>query len=484
MAFFPPQDTQDVSGIPANDAMAQLDLQRRLRMAQALQESKTPEGQMVSGHYVAPSWTQSLASAYNKYRGGRAEEEAMKQYGDYAKSKEDKMAQALTKLGGAFEPKTVTNTTMQAQDVPLSQGMNVPTSPFGTSDQVSQVAPQFNANTPAPQNIAGTTTQMNPVTSTSTTQPTLSDIEKAFGQYASDVKDPKMLASILTNRYEKMVKAQEPVKLGAGESVFSSTGTKMFGNPKESAKYTNIQQDKAGNSFGLNTETNQFEQLPGAKMATENWSQPYKVGNEFLQRNSSTGEIRKAYESGDKQTFTQTTELRNDFNNLPQVKAWNVVEPALVSARVAANDTSGASDLNLIYAVGKVLDPNSVVREGELQLASDTGSFGQKLLGINKSILQGGKLTPAIKQDLLRQIESRTYSQKQQYNAAKTKYSDIAKKNNLDPNDLFISTIVEPLDVTKKPISSVDAEKQQAMEWIQANPNDPRTPQIKQRLGL
>jgi hypothetical protein len=188
---------------------------------------------------------------------------------------------------------------MQAQDVPLTEGMNVPTSPFGTTDQVAQIAPKFDVNAPAPQNMQGVTTQMNPVTTTSTTQPTMADIEKAFAQYSTDVRDPKMLAAILTGKYEKMLKANEPVKLGAGETVFSATGEKLFGNPKEGQKYTNIQQDKAGNSFGFNTETNKFEQIPGAKMATENWSAPYKVGGEFVQRNSNTGEIRKAYGTSD-----------------------------------------------------------------------------------------------------------------------------------------------------------------------------------------
>jgi hypothetical protein len=296
---FMPTDTQDISGIPANDAMAQLELQRRLKMAEQLQQKQTPQGQMISGIYVAPSFTQQLAGAFNKYSGRKAEEEAVKGYGEYAKAKEQKMADALTKLGTAFEPKTVTNTTMQAQDVPLTEGMNVPTSPFGTTDQVAQIAPKFDVNAPAPQNMQGVTTQMNPVTTTSTTQPTMADIEKAFAQYSTDVRDPKMLAAILTGKYEKMLKANEPVKLGAGETVFSATGEKLFGNPKEGQKYTNIQQDKAGNSFGFNTETNKFEQIPGAKMATENWSAPYKVGGEFVQRNSNTGEIRKAYGTSD-----------------------------------------------------------------------------------------------------------------------------------------------------------------------------------------
>jgi hypothetical protein len=295
MAFFPQDNTQDVSGLPVSDELAQLELQRKLKMADMLKQAQSPQGQMVGGRYIRPSWTQQLASLANAYVGGKTEENAMKNYSDYTKSKEEKMANALKTLGGAFEPKTITNTTMQATDVPLTEGMNVPTSPFGTTDQVAQVAPKFDVNTPAPQNMQGITTQMNPITSTSTVQPTTSDIEKAFAQYATDIRDPKMLASILTGKYEKMLKANEPVKLSAGDTLFSATGQKLFGNPKEGQKYTNIQQDKAGNTFGLNTETNQFEQLPGAKMATENWSAPYKVGDEFVQRNSNTGEIRKAY---------------------------------------------------------------------------------------------------------------------------------------------------------------------------------------------
>jgi len=301
MAFmdFLPQFGDNTDQSVTDPTLQAINLKRKLALADSLRNAKMPQGQMVGDRYVAPSWTQYLAGAVDKGMAGYQEDKAIKEYSDYQKTQQDKMAEALKKLGGAFEPKTITNTTMQATDVPLTEGMNVGTSPFGTVDQVSQVAPKFGMDTPAPQNMAGTTTQMNPVTSTSTIQPTLSDIEKAFGQYASEVRDPKMLASILTGRYEKMVKANEPVKLGSGESVFSATGQKLFGNPKEGQKYTNIQQDKAGNSFGFNTETNQFEQLPGAKMATQNWSAPYKVGGEFVQRDANTGEIRKAYGTAD-----------------------------------------------------------------------------------------------------------------------------------------------------------------------------------------
>lgn len=489
MAFmdFLPQFGDNTDQTTDDATLAQINLKRKLALADSLRNTPSLEGQMVSGHYVRPSWTQSLANAVNKGFGMYTEKQAIKEYADYQKSQQDKMANALKTLGSAFEPKLVTNTEIQNKEVPLTQGMNVPVSPSYSqtsqaNEQVSQIYPNFDNKTPV-QNMSGSITQATPITTTSFVQPTLNDIEKAFGQYATDIKNPKLLETLLSNRYEKMVKANEPIKLGKDEAYYTSNGTLLFKNPGAGEKYKNIQQDKAGNSFGFNTETNQWEQIPGAKMATEQWSAPYQVGNQFLQRNTSTGEIRNAYDSGDKQKFSQTTELRNDFNNLPQVKAWNVIEPVLLSAREAAKDTSGASDLNLIYALGKVLDPNSVVREGELQLAAGTGSLGDRLKGYYKSAINGGKLPPEVKQDLLNQIESRTFSQRKQYEAAKTKYTEIAKKNQIDPNDLFISTVVEPVN-NAKPVINADIEKQQAIEWINANPTDPRVPQIKQRLGI
>lgn len=291
MAFFPPEDnTQDVSGIPANDAMAQLELQRRLRLAEQLQQSQVPEGKMISGHYVAPSWTQQLASAYGKYRGGKAEQEAMKQYGDYTKAKEQKMADALTKLGGAFEPRTVTNTTMQAQDVPLTEGMNVPTSPFGTSDQVSQIAPKFGMDTPAPQNMQGMTTQMNPVTSTSTVQPTLSDIEKAFGQYASDVRDPKMLASILTGKYEKMLKGKEPIKLGAGDVLLDPNTNQPLYTAPNKADIGSLQKDfEYAKSQGFTGGVEDWKKV--SQQVPSNFYQALPTAAGYGQFNTRTGEI-------------------------------------------------------------------------------------------------------------------------------------------------------------------------------------------------
>jgi len=251
MAFFPPEDTQDVSGLPANDAMAQLELQRRLKIAQQLQQTKAPEGQMISGHYVAPSWTQQLASAYGIYKGKKSEEEAIKQYGDYAKTEEAKKAKAygdyLDKLSGT---KT---TTMQPTTVDLQQGMNVGTSPFGTLDQVAQVAPKFGMNTPAPQNMTGATTQMNPVT---TRQPL-----DAAGQYramlelGTQIKDPTMIREAMMGNVGHLAKTEDR----AADQEFQ----RILNKDKQGFELTQ-QEKQFANQMSLQKSSQQFQAGEGA----------------------------------------------------------------------------------------------------------------------------------------------------------------------------------------------------------------------------
>ena len=381
---FLPQFGDNMDGAGVDDAnLAAINLKRKLALADSLRNAPMPQGQMVGNRYVAPSWTQYLAGAVSQGLAGMKEKEAMKEYADFEKARQDKIANALKTLGGAFEPKNVTSTEMQTKDMPLQEGVNVPTSPYGTIDQVGATSP-FGT-----QNMTGTMTQTVPVTTTSTVQPTLADVEKAFAQYATEIKDPKMLASILTGKYEKMLKANEPVKLGAGEAVYSATGTKLFGNPKEAKKYTDIQQDKAGNSFGFNTETNQWEQLPGAKMATENWSAPYKVGGEYLQRNANTGEIRKAYGTaeGDKApagyTWTMDASGQKTLSAIPGGPADKSLNPNKEQSDAYTYSTRMESANKIINDLEGKYDPFSI----NIKTSGKTGLIPGGETAANKYLL-------------------------------------------------------------------------------------------------
>ena len=87
-------NTYDLSGY-GDDATQQLDLKRKLRMAQALQGQQVPEGQIVSGRYVAPSWTQYLANAAGKVMGAQDERRAIQDYAKVQSAKTQKLADLL-----------------------------------------------------------------------------------------------------------------------------------------------------------------------------------------------------------------------------------------------------------------------------------------------------------------------------------------------------------------------------------------------------
>lgn len=186
MDYFP-QFGDNVDQSVDDPNLAQINLKRKLALADSLRNSPVLEGQMVSGHYVAPSWTQNLANAVNKGIGIYTERKAMKEYGDLAKAQEEKKKAGLADLLKTLKNEPTTETTMQPTAVDIQQGMNVPTSPYGTAEQVGMTSP-FNT-----QNMQGQTNVMKPVTAQVPAKPlTQNDILGAVVKYGQTIGDNKI----------------------------------------------------------------------------------------------------------------------------------------------------------------------------------------------------------------------------------------------------------------------------------------------------
>lgn len=222
--------TQDISGIYPDDTIAQLELKRRLARADALRNQPMPEGQMVSGRYVAPSWTQYLANIAGKYYGGKQEEEALKNYNAYQEAERKRLGDALEKFGKTFEPKSeVTQSTFEIQK-PVTQ-TQVQTSPYGTTEQLGATSPWTNNQ------VEGTQTVQVPMATTTMRQPTMNDIRAGFAQYARDTRNPKLLESLYIKQFENMMTPKKPIELGAGGKLIDPTTYEVLAtNPKESAE--------------------------------------------------------------------------------------------------------------------------------------------------------------------------------------------------------------------------------------------------------
>jgi len=70
--------------------------------------------------------------------------------------------------------------------------------------------------------------------------------------------------------------------------------------------------------------------------------------------------------------------MRKEYNSLDEVKAFKPVRAAFLKVKQLAEKPSAAGDLALVFNYMKILDPGSVVREGEFKTAADATAWLQK----------------------------------------------------------------------------------------------------------
>jgi len=148
-------------------------------------------------------------------------------------------------------------------------------------------------------------------------------------------------------------------------------------------------------------------------------------------------QLKEANEGGitDLQHIKAVQALRKEFRSVQAVKDYETVLPLIKSAKKAPN--TGYGDLQLIYTVGKALDPNSVVREGELQLTLAASDPASRVIGQAQFILQkGGRLTPKLRKDLVEMLEQRTSSYKDAYERDYKQFSQYARELGVEPSDV------------------------------------------------
>jgi hypothetical protein len=161
----------------------QQELTRQQRMAEMLMgNNQQPQGQMISGRYVAPSWAAQLAPVVNmlagSYLGQKADEKAL----DYAKKLREN------------------ETTAMADFMQQKQGR------AATPDQVTELAGPYAGNVPMP-------------TATIAGQPAIAANPQAA--YANLYSNPNASAAQRQFAFTKM--NEGPIKLGAEETLLDPT---------------------------------------------------------------------------------------------------------------------------------------------------------------------------------------------------------------------------------------------------------------------
>lgn len=148
-------------------------------------------------------------------------------------------------------------------------------------------------------------------------------------------------------------------------------------------------------------------------------------------------------ESEDDISFNDIRALRNDVKRdseqfLEQQKGFQ-------SVQAAAADPSAAGDLALLFGTMKVLDPGSIVREGEVQLTAGAGSLAQRVAGEFKRVFSGERLTAEQRRDFLNMARNQFEVAQRQHERVIADARAFAERNKLAVEDV-VPEFVTPAD--------------------------------------
>lgn len=129
-------------------------------------------------------------------------------------------------------------------------------------------------------------------------------------------------------------------------------------------------------------------------------------------------------ESGLRKEYTAQSKIFGD-----QVNAFNRIA-------ASAQDPSGAGDISLIYSYMKMLDPTSVVREGEFATAQTAGSIPESIIAKYNQALKGERLTPQIRSDFVKRAGLLYDSANKQQQKTMQTFSNLATQTGVRPENV------------------------------------------------
>jgi hypothetical protein len=135
--------------------------------------------------------------------------------------------------------------------------------------------------------------------------------------------------------------------------------------------------------------------------------------------------------------FDDISGLRKEIQQLPSYKNLSQALPIYKSMAETAGRNSKASDLNLVYGLGKIMDPTSVVREGEMVMVKNTASLPDWFQGAIASLNGGAALTPETREAIMREAYGRVQGYDSAFKQDTTQYQGIVERNKFNPADVI-----------------------------------------------
>ncbi len=161
------------------------------------------------------------------------------------------------------------------------------------------------------------------------------------------------------------------------------------------------------------------------------------------QRNVRTGKVEGVSARDASKTFTQEQQLRGQYGQQPEVKDLaNVRAHIRTIGAIAkkARDNPGSvtaqDDLALIFAFMKMLDPGSVVREGEFANAQNTAGVPERVVNAYNRALKGTRLSDKQRAEFFNTATTTMDSYRTGADQKTNFYRERAKNYGLNPDNI------------------------------------------------
>lgn len=126
--------------------------------------------------------------------------------------------------------------------------------------------------------------------------------------------------------------------------------------------------------------------------------------------------------------------LFDNIKTLPDVSKFPDIRDAYERVKSSSAGGTGVSDMSLIFAYMRILDPTSVVREGEYARAQDTAGLPASIVNTYNRLVSGASLTPDQRKDFRRMTETMYERKRTYYRRAMETLRKQAEFYGVDPN--------------------------------------------------
>ena len=131
-------------------------------------------------------------------------------------------------------------------------------------------------------------------------------------------------------------------------------------------------------------------------------------------------------------SFNETQKLRKEY--LDRSKEFIDIRNSYSALQAVSANPSAAGDISIVFSFMKMLDPISVVREGEQATVRNAAGIPDKIRNIYNKALTGEGLTPDQRQDILNQAKNLYDKASEQQERNSKTYINISEKSGLNPN--------------------------------------------------